>query len=339
VLSMNSELTYSSNLNSSIYNNNINSNNNNDVLKNSGSNFNDSLRVSRTNYTSSNYSPYNSVSRKTYLSPVKERSYLQATSPFKTSLNRSIDLGKTSFNSSMVQRDYESGLLEENLFIDYLKEILTCEREIERIKCELAVKSDFNLTDLFRMFEYGKQGFLNESDIKFGINLFGVYPTNDEINLLIKRYDGGSSMRLSTFSEMYLPVERDYNRLLSNRTCLDYHVNIGPEIFSYETKYLLSSLFNALIKTEKTTEYWRQKFYSIKSFNTRYVFDKLDSYSKNSLSPQDFIRNYRINSVFYNSKDIDLVFFKFDKNKDSRISYNEFCDELFPKSREFLTKY
>jgi len=189
------------------------------------------------------------------------------------------------------------------------------------------------------MFEYGKQGFLNESDIKFGINLFGVYPTNDEINLLIKRYDGGSSMRLSTFSEMYLPVERDYNRLLSNRTCLDYHVNIGPEIFSYETKYLLSSLFNALIKTEKTTEYWRQKFYSIKSFNTRYVFDKLDSYSKNSLSPQDFIRNYRINSVFYNSKDIDLVFFKFDKNKDSRISYNEFCDELFPKSREFLTKY
>jgi len=207
------------------------------------------------------------------------------------------------------------------------------------MKCELSVKNDFNLTDLFRMFEYGKLGFLNESDIKFGINLFGVYPTNDEINLLIRRYDGGSSMRLSTFSEMFLPVEREYNRLLSNRTCLDYHVTVGPEIFSYETKYLLSNLFNALIKTEKTTEHWRQKLSSIKSFSTRFIFDKLDTYNKNSLTSQDFIRNYRINSVFYSSKDLDLIFFKFDKNKDSRISYNEFCDELYPKSREYFNVY
>ena len=63
------------------------------------------------------------------------------------------------------------------------------------MKCELAVKDDFNLHFLFKFFEYQNLGTLSSYDLKYGFNLFGLFPTLTELNLLINRYDGSKAMK------------------------------------------------------------------------------------------------------------------------------------------------
>ena len=79
--------------------------------------------------------------------------------------------------------------------MSYIKDTLINERELERVKCDLTLKADFNLSDLYKIFEVNKLGYLTASDLKNGMSLFNVFATIDEVNLLIKRYDGSNTIR------------------------------------------------------------------------------------------------------------------------------------------------
>jgi len=287
--------------------------------------------------TSSNFassirdSPLKTTNKSAYLSPVRQSNNLNMSlsRSYNRELNRSYD-----FKSSL--RDtYTSSFTtyEEELFLEYLKDTLIQERDLERLKCDLTLKSDFNLGDLYKIFELNRLGYLTAGDLKYGMNLFNVFPTSEEVNLLIKRYDGSNTISSYAFNDMFLPIDREYNRVLKNRICLDYHVKCTPDVFSFESRYAVTNLLKALISAENNAEMWRQKFYNIKSFYARVIYDKIDVLGKNYITSDDFTRNFKINSVFYSSKDLDLLMFKFDKNRDGRISYSEFIDELSPKSR------
>ena len=90
---------------------------------------------------------------------------------------------------------------------------------------------------------------------------------------------------------MLLPVDKEYNRILRNRICLDYHVRCTPEVFSYESRYAVTNLLRALIDVENKAEAWRQKFYRMKSFYSKVVYDKFDTLGKNYISVDD-VRNF-----------------------------------------------
>jgi len=78
---------------------------------------------------------------------------------------------------------------EEENFISYLKELLDLESQLEKAKCELIVKSDYNTEDAFGVFEIDRRGYITDLDIKYGLNSLDIFPTHEEIALLIKRYD------------------------------------------------------------------------------------------------------------------------------------------------------
>lgn len=78
---------------------------------------------------------------------------------------------------------------EEENFISYFRDLLDLENQIEKAKCELIIKSDFNIEDAFSIFEIDRRGYLTDLDVKYGLNSLDIFPTQEEINLLIKRYD------------------------------------------------------------------------------------------------------------------------------------------------------
>ncbi len=86
---------------------------------------------------------------------------------------------------------------------------------------------------------------------------------------------------------MILPVEREYNRILRNRICLDFHVKCTPDLFSYESKYAIENLLKCLVDAEKKNEIWRQKLYRFPSFSSKLFFYKLDMGQKNYISHND----------------------------------------------------
>ena len=83
---------------------------------------------------------------------------------------------------------------EEHNFQAFLKDVIMWENEIERIKCDLALRSDFNLPDAFRVFEVDKWGYVNDLDFKYGANFLDVFPTSEEITLTFKRFTNGGEV-------------------------------------------------------------------------------------------------------------------------------------------------
>ena len=78
---------------------------------------------------------------------------------------------------------------EEENFINYLKELLDLEGQLEKAKCDNIIKSDFNGEDAFGIFEVDRRGYVTDLDLKYGLNSLGIFPTQEEIALLIKRFD------------------------------------------------------------------------------------------------------------------------------------------------------
>jgi len=97
------------------------------------------------------------------------------------------------------QKEYDE--LEDNLqhgeeehFLNFLTDLIRCENGIERTKCDLAIKSDFNLQDAFRLFETENKGFFTQTDFKSGCNFLEIFPTDDEIKLIFKRFTNGGEI-------------------------------------------------------------------------------------------------------------------------------------------------
>jgi len=54
-------------------------------------------------------------------------------------------------------------------FVRAMKDIVFAEREVESAKIELALKSDFNIVDAFKMFDRRGIGAISQTDIKEGL--------------------------------------------------------------------------------------------------------------------------------------------------------------------------
>lgn len=110
-----------------------------------------------------------------------------------STLNASSSSGFKSSSSGFNTQRLVSGsnyvTYEEENFVAYVKELLEIENQIEKAKCDIIIKSDFNTEDAFGFFEIDRRGYITDLDIKYGLNSLDIFPTHEEIALLIKRYD------------------------------------------------------------------------------------------------------------------------------------------------------
>ena len=97
------------------------------------------------------------------------------------------------------------------------------EKEIENAKISLAQRPDFNLFDAFRVFDIDNRGFITLSDLKSGLNEIGLYPSIEELELFIKRYDKNqdSRIRFSEFTDSFTPLDPYYGQLVNRRVSND----------------------------------------------------------------------------------------------------------------------
>lgn len=131
------------------------------------------------------------INRSFARSPVKDtltlrntfNTSLRSTSP-RMGLSNLNNFSSGNFNSTNNYISYE----EEN-FIAYLRELLDLENQLERAKCDNIIKADFNVEDAFIIFEVDRRGYLSDLDLKYGLNSLDIFPTQDEINLLVKRFN------------------------------------------------------------------------------------------------------------------------------------------------------
>ena len=108
------------------------------------------------------------------------------------------------------------------------------------------------------------------------------------------------------------------------------------EKLNKEKKNLLLDLFKTIVNTEVNTE--KKKY--LMSLNSQ--INLSDLFSLFDYSNEDAISTYDIYTVLKNyfnyesnMKNIKLLFLRYDKDKDEKLNYREFCEMILPKKIEF----
>ena len=100
-----------------------------------------------------------------------------------------------------------------------MKELISIDKDLEGQKQLLSLKQDFNLKDLFMVFDVQQKGNVSMREFEEVYSLFQIYPNSDEIELVFKTYDLDFDGKLSfaEISEVFTPKDENYAALIHNR--------------------------------------------------------------------------------------------------------------------------
>lgn len=216
---------------------------------------------------------------------------------------------------------------EQNKFNEFLKKLMEVESKIEDAKIGLVPHPDFICDDIFTLFESNNKGYLDEEDLKNGLNLIGLNVPDEDIKLLMKRFDLQKAGHISyaDFFDMIVPFEKMYRLKVERRNPTS--ASPSPEDFSPNTKNGLGELFNLIISSEKEINEMRKELENMK-INLRDIFSLIDKQQNGALSNKDFIEYLENNNMINNIREADLLFIRLDKNRNGKIDYSELEDEI-----------
>ena len=266
-------------------------------------------------------------------SPCRVRCYSPCSPSIKkySSPNRTSpsSLGTTSNTYNSPSRQINYNAYEEKQFNDFLRKLMDAENQIENAKISLACNPDFNCEDAFRIFELNGRGYIDQFDLKCGLNLLGVYPTDQEVRLLMKRFDlqKTGTLNYADFFDMLVPFEKEYRNMVENRLpnsccpcrCLD--------VFCPSTVCSLRNLFNLIINLENSINNNRKLFGTLR-LKLRDIFRLLDCLGCGYFTNSDLNVYLRNRGIFSTNKDADLLFIRLDKNRNGKIFYGDVEDEV-----------
>lgn len=232
------------------------------------------------------------------------------------------------------QKDFNINKLKNNYnffsLSNYIQEMIPLESNLEEIKKDLANCNDVILQELFGLFNSIKnQNKVDKLSFQKILNKFLVYPTDEEIDLIFSRYDKDGDLFLDfyEFSEIFLPFSPEHIKIMKNRLPMKPNNKI-----SYDSKSYLIKLLKTLINNEAHLELNRRKLCSLEFFSAYEEFAKLKTFNQNFADLETFfyfINDQKILIRFKN--EINLIFNKFDRDSDGKISFNEFIKEITPQ--------
>ena len=213
-----------------------------------------------------------------------------------------------------------------NQFNNFLLLLMKAETDIEKIKIELAKNQDFNIIDIFLFFDQNNKNFLTKDDLLTTLNSLKLENIDDFIiNLLFKRFDltQKNEINYADFFDMLIPFEKEYRNDVDKR-------KQKKEILSEDLKEILRKVFNEIIKYEYEINEMRKKF-DILIMKLKDIFELFDKDKKGYFDFDEFIKYMNDNKLLEDtSLHADLVFIRFDKNRNGKIIFEELADEIQP---------
>ena len=191
------------------------------------------------------------------------------------------------------------------------------------------MNQDFNCEDAFRMFELDGRDFLDKEDLKYGLNLLGIYPTDHELRLLIKRFDLQKQgvIAYADFFDMVVPFEKENRTLVEERLPRSCCPCRSIDAFSFNTINTLKNLFDLIIKAENQINNMRRTMGTLR-MKLRDIFGLIDYMKRGYFNNSDLLAYLQKEGISGNDKGVDLLFIRLDKNRNGKIDFIEVEDEL-----------
>ena len=303
------------NPNNNPINNNINNNSSNNQNSMATPNFNNNSRqnIVFPKNNSISFNPNNNINNS-------------------NNINNNINMSQSNKSVSSKKRGvFSSCPYQEELgqFVDFLGLLMEVESKIEDMKIDLARKPDFNFEDIFRIFEADGKGYIESEDLKQGLRLLGLNPTDFDIKLLMKRFDLNQQNLLSytDFFDMVVSFEKKTRNSVQIRPPNSCCPCKSPDIFECDTLIAIKNLFKFIIECEREINQVRAGFDSLRSKYSEVV--KFLDYSKRGVINRSDLKLYLTQfNKFTTSKECDLLFIRLDRTRSGEVGINEIENEL-----------
>lgn len=223
---------------------------------------------------------------------------------------------------------------EELELVSTLKQQLDILRDLEEAKSDLVDMQDFNLIDGFRVLDVENKGFVTSTELEEGLRVLGVRTLGDESYLLIRNYSklSDSRLRFSDFSGMMTPKDDHLSRLLGQREPYRESLRDPREAFSSETLHRFAQVLRLVLDCESLSERQRQRLSRRPEFSCYDAFQAIDRDRNGFITYEEMKTVLEENGCKVSNRDLKCLMDRYDKNKDGRVSYSEFVQEVTPKS-------
>ena len=215
---------------------------------------------------------------------------------------------------------------EEDALVNGLRDIIALERELESTKVTLTNKPDFNLHDAFRIFDVDFRGYISAADIREGLSAIGVFPTSDEVDLFLARYDGNKDLRLNfnEFADAFLSTDSYYSHMLNRRPSNHKHpIYRRDDCFYADTQVEFRNMWRVHFKVEVAAEAVRQRLQRQPCFNVYEAFNSLDLNDDGRVNASEIKRIIESRGFYVSEKEASSALDKFDKHKMGSVTYSE----------------
>ena len=142
------------------------------------------------------------------------------------------------------------------------------EYQIEDAKTNLAQNPNFNCEDAFRLFESNDKDYLTESDIKNGLNSIGVYPTDQDVRLLMKRFDlqKNGNINYADFFDIIVPFEKEFRNKIRLSEAAEI-LNVSPEHMCRLFKKYTDMTFNEYLMSLRISAFYQSLNYPVEDYD------------------------------------------------------------------------
>ena len=237
--------------------------------------------------------------------------------------------------SEIINNDYKEfnqdllSSFERKQFNNLLQLLMDGEKEIECNKIDLALKSDFNCEDAFRIFEKDGRGFLTKEDLKDGFNLLNLNLNDKDINLIMKRFDlkKKNNINFQEFFDMMVPFDSEYRNIVEIRLPLSNCPFKSFNVFKVDTLIYLKKVFMSIIDFENKLNNFRKNLYGI-SLKIKNIFNLFDKRDIGFFNFEDYVLYLKENGLYDDNLKIDLLFIRLDKNRNGKIELYELEEEM-----------
>ena len=316
----------------------------NNNLRNNSDNFNNNQKSYILESKSIELETNNDIKKK-YSSPKKY--YIDSKSEMGSTLYSSFDinnnnnpnkfsfpkkvLNSTNFSTNSFKeplRAKSNTEYEEGQFKEYLKTLMRVENEIEKGKIELSLCDDFTYDNGFNIFDNCYKCYITFEELKRGLISLGLEENNDGINLLFNRFEPQKCgcITYDNFAYFLSPQDFIYKNKIEQRL---QHKMGCANFLSYETRLYLKNLLKLIIFGEKKLNELRQVYNNYDINNPiRNIFGLIDANEKGFFDENN-LKKYLIDKEIYtDAKSCILLFLKLDKNRDGKVDFCVFEEEL-----------
>lgn len=295
------------------------------------------------------YTLYDGVRNRLSASPKRELISHTGFSPARKTLKTKFDVAeelqeeghvtvkedKNSSAQKTVKTAHTLGSNEEDAFVESLRELVSLDKELERAKQTLALKTDFTLHDGFKVFDSRDRDEADIDDIIEAFRLFRIFPTTEEARLFLARYDTNKNNALTfdEFCEAFVPIHQGTSDILKSRS--DEFPNgyySRRDEFSATTIDAIARVLKLHIDVEVNAEILRQRHEESPYFRYDSAFATLNKWGDDYLTGKEFKEMFQKYGFYPTDEEIDIIIDRFDKDKNGKVSYDEFFDEMAPHS-------